>query len=159
MRRLPKLSLRLYDSATELSFTNILTEVPLYTLSTATGNVTITGTDYTSKTISFESSTVTEGIYNITISSPHCLTNLRNGVTIGATLVEMDTLLEGNANDDVQITGADFSVLLNDYLEVDGGDEWNNGRCDFDRNGQVTSIDFSLLADNYNLTSPRTVAE
>ena len=73
--------------------------------------------------------------------------------------MEMGTLQEGNANDDVQIAGADFSMLLNDYLEVPGSDEWNNGRCDFDRNGQVTSIDFSLLADNYNQTLPQAVGE
>ena len=72
---------------------------------------------------------------------------------------DMGTLLEGNANDDVQITGADFSMLLNDYLEVPGGGELNNGGCDFDHNGQVASVDFSLLEQNYSETSPQTVGQ
>ncbi|MFC2071875.1 beta strand repeat-containing protein [Chloroflexota bacterium] len=152
------LTIKLYDSATVLTYDNVLTEVPLYTFSTAS-DITIAATDYTSKTIIFETSIVPPGTYNIVISSPHQLINLRNGVTIGATLVEMGTLLEGNANDDVQITGADFCMLLYDYLQVSGGDDWHNGRCDFDRNGQVTALDFSLLVANYAKTSPQTVGE
>ena len=99
------------------------------------------------------------GNFNITACTCHCLVNLMNGVQIASegTSIDMGTLLTGNADDDNIIAGADFSILLDDYLQIPGGDDWNDGRCDFDRNGQVTSIDFSLLADNYNKTSPQTV--
>jgi len=153
------LTMKLYDNTTILTFSNILTETPLYTFSTANENISITETNTGTKTITFQVTGLPSGIYNITLFSPHCLVNLRNGVEIAPGSVDMGTLLEGNANDDVQIAGADFSMLLNDYLETSSGDQWNSGRCDFDRNGQVTSIDFSALAANYNLTSPQTVGE
>jgi hypothetical protein len=153
------LTMKLYGSTTVLTYSNILTETPLNTFSTGNGDISITETDTGTKTITFQVVGLPSGTYNITLFSPHCLINLRNGVEIASSSIDMGTLLEGNANDDVQIAGADFSMLLNDYLETSSGDDWNSGRCDFDRNGQVTSIDFSALAANYNLTSPQTVGE
>ncbi|MFH1087499.1 MAG: cohesin domain-containing protein [Chloroflexota bacterium] len=101
------------------------------------------------------------GAYYVTLGSPHTLINTLSGTVdfTGDVGREwgMGTLLEGNADDGVQVYGEDFSMLLNDYLQVPGGSKWNNGRCDFDRDGQVRITDFTLLAMNYNLTSPRTV--
>ena len=151
------LTLKLYAAGTNLTYANIATEEPLYTFSTTGETLEITETDFTTKTITFESTSVAAGTYTITLSSEHCLSNLKESVVAGSSLINMGTLFEGNANDDVQIAGADFSMLLNDYLETSGGDNWNSGRCDFDRTGQVTSIDYSLMAENYNETSPQTV--
>ena len=151
------LTLKLYETGTTLNYLNVLTEIPDHTASTANGDITIIDTNTATKTIIFQVTGLSTGTYNIGLYSPHCLINLAEAVTVGETLLDMGMLLEGNANDDVQIAGADFSMLLNDYLETPDGDEWNNGRCDFDRNEQVTSVDFSAIAQNYNLTSPRIV--
>lgn len=150
------LTLNLYDTGTALDYNNILTEVADYTFSTANSTLTITETNTGSKTITFTASGLPEGTYHVTLFTPHCLINLKENVALTEGTIDMGTLLEGNADDSVQIAGSDFSMLLNDYLEMSGGDKWNSGRCDFDRSGQVTSIDFSAMAANYNLTSPRT---
>jgi hypothetical protein len=46
---------------------------------------------------------------------------------------------------------------LSDYIAMVGDLNWNNGRCDFDRDGQVTAIDFSALIKNYNEISPEVI--
>ena len=153
------LTLKLYDQATTLTINNILTETPLYTFTKSDGAIIITNTNTSTKTITLQVTGLSVGTFNITLFTPHALINLRNGQAIAAsgTSFDMGTLLEGNADDSEQITGADFSLLLNDYLQIDSGDEWHGGRCDFDYSGQVTSVDFSLLIANYNETSPQTV--
>ena len=160
------LTIKLYDSATQLDIHNILGEVgppevpaaePYRTLSTTAGEITITDTVKSTKTITFEVAGLPVGTFNVTLSTPHALITLNNEATITAqgTSINMGTLLDGNADDDVQITGSDFSLLLNDYLQIAGGDEWHGGRCDFDCDGLVTSVDFSLLSINYNEFSPQ----
>jgi hypothetical protein len=153
------LTLRVYTSDTTLNISNILTEQPAYEFSTASQTVTITQTDSVNKTITFETASgILPGTYHISLSTPHCLINLKNNVAIGlGTSVDMGTLLSGNTEDSVQIDAADFTLMLNDYLMMEGGAKWNNGRCDFDRDGQVTSIDFSAMAKNYGLTSPNVI--
>ena len=54
------------------------------------------------------------------------------------------------------ISVGDFTSILNDYLAVEGSFNWNGGRCDFDRHGQVESVNYSLFAINYGKTSPQT---
>ena len=160
------LTIKLYDSATQLDIHNILGEEgppavpaaePYRTFSTTAGEITITDTIKSTKTVTFEVAGLPVGTFNITLFTPHALITLLNGQAIAAqgTSINMGELLEGNADDSVQITGADFTSLLNDYLQMDGDDNWWGGRCDFDRDGQVTSIDFSLLSMNYNEFSPQ----
>ncbi len=159
------LTLKLYHPSTVLDIHTILGEegpfvaaaVPMYTYTgTGTsGDITITQIVEATDTITFEVE-VPSGPYRITLVTPHSLISLEDVVLTSLTSsVNMGTLLEGNTNDDVQITGGDFSLLINDYLQVSSGTEWHDGRCDFDGDGQVTSIDFSLLSMNYNEYSPQ----
>ena len=161
------LTLKLYDPATVLDIHTVLGEtgpplvpaaVPIYTY-TGTG----TGGDITisdinpggNKHIDFTVD-VPSGAYKITLVTPHSLITLREAVLTAPTdTIDLGVLLEGNGDDSVQITGADFTSLLNDYAQMDGDDNWWGGRSDYDRDGQVTSIDFSLLSMNYNEYSPQ----
>ncbi|MFH1087179.1 MAG: cohesin domain-containing protein [Chloroflexota bacterium] len=164
-------TIKLYDKNTQLTYDNIMTEPYLYLFSNegtqqvATDEVVIVSIDPAARTVrlaaAFES--VWPDTYNATVVSPYNLINLRNGTPInqGFLPVSMGTLLEGNADNSVQVYGEDFSAFLNDYLATPGSptSKWNDGRCDFDRDLQVRVLDFTLLAMNYNLTSPRTVPE
>lgn len=151
------LAVKLYDPGTTLDSGNICAAIPLHTATKAQGAITITASNTSNKTITFQVDGLPIGTFNVALCSPHCLINLKNGVQItaqGASL-NMGTLFEGNADDSEQIAGADFSLLLNDYLQMYTGPKWNGGRCDFDCDGQVTAVDFSLIMLNYNQTSPQ----
>ncbi|MFH1087502.1 MAG: cohesin domain-containing protein [Chloroflexota bacterium] len=158
------LTLKIYNAATQLDYNNILTEKALfvYTKPNPDGGLEITGINQQAHTDSFRLPWAPVGTYQMTLVSPHTLVNLRKNVVMDQATpagVNMGTLLEGNADDGVQVYGEDFSMLLNDYLQTPGGPKWNVGRCDFDRDGQVRVLDFTLLTMNYNLTSPRTIVE
>ncbi|MBN1188201.1 MAG: Ig-like domain-containing protein [Dehalococcoidales bacterium] len=93
--------------------------------------------------------------YDVSICSPHCLTNVKRDVVIGETYtgVDMGTLLEGNADDDNKISISDFGILANTYGKQ-RGDEGFDERADFDRNDKVNIADFGLMATNYGKSSP-----
>ena len=59
----------------------------------------------------------------------------------------MGTLLEGNANNDNQVTLGDFGLLKLNFMTSDP-------TADFDRSGQVTLSDFGLLKLNFMRFSP-----
>ncbi len=92
---------------------------------------------------------IAPGVYDIYVSSNHTLANVRYDVTISkpSTSVDMGTLLEGNANNDVQVTLADFNILKSVFFSTDPV-------ADFDRSGQVTLADFNLLKANFFKSSP-----
>lgn len=94
----------------------------------------------------------------MTVFTPHALINLYNGVTIDREQppINMATLLEGNANDSNRIDITDFGILAAAYLATSQSGNWDE-RADFDRNGQVTILDFSLMATNFHERSPQTV--
>lgn len=150
------LTVRLFSSDTTLNSANILTEPAAYCFSTAAQTVSITQTSPLTSGITFTTApTIIPGIYHISLTSEHCLVNLKRNVTVtGDTTVDMGILLEGNADNNNQIFGADLNMLLCDFLQQPGDAKWNGGRCDFDGDGQVTAVDFSALAINYTLTSP-----
>lgn len=160
------LTLKAFPTSKTLDSSNILTEPAQYTLSTAGGQITITGVTTGTKTITCRVTGLPVGTYHLSLCTPHCLINLRQNYTIvPGTAIDMGTLLEGNSDYDItpvtsnqtQIFGSDFNMLLSDYLQMPGGDKWNNGRSDFDRNGQVNSVDFSVLVLNYTMSSPNIV--
>ncbi len=149
----------MYDNTTTLDLNNILTEEPVYTFTTADEAITITDTDLNSKTVIFESLAVAPGTYNIALTSPRCLINLRNGVTIAeGTSVDMGILLMGDANGDHKIDITDFGIVAAAYWTESGGEGWDE-RADFNHDGRVTVADLSLLAINFNKTSPQTLTE
>ncbi|MFC1909815.1 hypothetical protein ACFLXC_00790 [Chloroflexota bacterium] len=145
------LTMKFYDKSTVLNFTNILTEPPLYTFTRDSGHIVIINNNIDTKVVTFTVKGLPTGTFNITLVSPHTLIHLKNGVVLGLESVSlnMGALLEGNPDNSVQIAGSDFSLLLNDYLATPASGDWNGGRCDFDRSGEVTSLDFALLCRNY----------
>jgi hypothetical protein len=99
--------------------------------------------------------TVAPGTYDITAVSEHTLINVKRNVVIStpSAAVDMGTLLEGNANDDIIINISDFGVLAVSYMKTDGQPGYD-ARADFDRNGIINISDFGLLAVNYMKVSP-----
>ena len=99
--------------------------------------------------------TVDAGTYDITAVSEHTLINVKTNVVISApsTAVDMGTLLEGNANDDIIINISDFGILAVSYMKMEGEPGYDP-RADFDRNGIINIADFGLLAVNYMKISP-----
>ncbi|MCL0095651.1 cohesin domain-containing protein [Dehalococcoidia bacterium] len=106
---------------------------------------------------------IAPGTYDVTVASETTLINVRRNVDIPppvvlivdppTPVVDMGTLLEGNANGDHVINIADFSILAGSFGKAEG-DEAFDRRADFDRNGIVNIADFSLLAGNFMKTSP-----
>jgi hypothetical protein len=99
--------------------------------------------------------TVDAGSYDITAVSEHTLMNVKREVVISApsTAVDMGTLLEGNANDDIIVNISDFGILAVSYMKMEGEPGYD-ARADFDRNGIINIADFGLLAVNYMKMSP-----
>ncbi len=148
------LTLNLYDPGVVLCSDNILSEEPLYSF-TAGDGLSITGTDSETQTVYFQS-TLPGGAYHMCLSNTYTLHNVICNYVIAQNgqHLNMETLLFGNANCDARVSGGDFAMLLNDYWEQEGDPAWNNGRCDFDGNGQVTGLDYSIMAFNYSASSP-----
>ena len=101
------------------------------------------------------------GTYNVRVKNAHTLSNCRANVLLGTTTVsDFGTLLEGDANNDDCVKGADFSILASCYLCQEGQACWatlNCARADFNGDKRVAAADFSLLATNYNKCGPTTV--
>ncbi|MBI2832224.1 MAG: S8 family serine peptidase [Chloroflexi bacterium] len=155
------LKVKLYNEAVTNLNIKTLSPVANGTLSTADGNVIITGVN--SSTITFTVGALPPaGTYWVTLHSPHNLVNLKNSVAIAAqgTVIDMGTLLEGDAQDitegSVIIDIQDFVRFGNAYETGPGMANWN-ATADFDRNGWVRISDFGLLYQNYGKTSPQTV--
>jgi hypothetical protein len=132
---------------------DVLTATPVYTFNLTTAK---SG----SSTAVAQTLVVAPGTYDISVVSPHCLTNVERGVVIAipSTTIHLGTLLEGDANDDNKINIQDFGILSATYgksLGVSGYD----ARADFDRNGIINISDFGLLALNYARTSPAEVVK
>ncbi|MDH5781611.1 MAG: hypothetical protein OEZ07_03460 [Dehalococcoidia bacterium] len=93
--------------------------------------------------------------YDITAVSEHILMNVKRDVIISSpsTVVDMGTLLEGNANDDNIINISDFGILAVSFMKSEGEDGYDV-RADFDRNGIINISDFGMLAVNFMKSSP-----
>ena len=102
---------------------------------------------------------IPSGTYDISVVSPHCLTNKKAGVVIAtpSTAVNLGTLLEGDSNSTAlsanTINIADFGILASAYGK-NAGEDGYDAQADFDRNGIVNIADFGLLAANYGKNAP-----
>ncbi|MFC1782041.1 SUMF1/EgtB/PvdO family nonheme iron enzyme [Planctomycetota bacterium] len=98
---------------------------------------------------------VATGAYDIAVVSDHTLTNVKRNVIIPAlgASVDMNTLAEGNANDDQQIDLFDFSIFASAFNSSQPDPNYDP-RADFDRNGTVNILDLFLLAYNWLRISP-----
>ena len=126
---------------------NVLNDTPTYEFNlttTKSGNTAIC-----------DANGVAPGTYDIAAISEHTLTNVRKNAVISTpeTLVDLGTLLEGNANQDNTINLYDFAVLSMSWLasKTNGG---YDARADFDRNGLINASDLWLLSANWLRTSP-----
>lgn len=118
----------------------------------------------------FQIEAVAPGVYDVALlsSTPETdyLTNLIYGINIvgwsyedgeeiyltesGANAV----LLEGDANSDNTISGADVSVLVSTLrisFPLCEGDEGYDARADFNEDGCITGVDSSILVSNLNI--------
>jgi hypothetical protein len=156
------LTLKVYDSGTAITISNVATETPLYTFSTTDSTLIITDTDTTNHILTFSAPTMLPGSYNITVYTPHCLVNLKNNVTVtgSGTLVDMGELLAGDAQDisegNTIINITDFGRFASSY-EKASTDEGFDPTADFDESDFIDILDFTLLYTNFLKTSPQTV--
>ena len=74
-------------------------------------------------------------------------------IALPSTAVNMGTLLEGNANNDININIADFGFLVSSYNKSFGQSGYN-AMADFDNSLSVNIADFGLLVANYNKSAP-----
>jgi hypothetical protein len=95
------------------------------------------------------------GLYDVLVVSPHCLANVKHNVAISSPdyVIDMGTLLEGDANNDGQIRINDFGILAVAYGKYSGQSGYDT-RADFDRDGQIRIADFGLLSVNYGELAP-----
>jgi hypothetical protein len=93
---------------------------------------------------------IISGNYDISVTSPHCLINVKRNVVIitPLTSLNMGTLLEGNANNDEKVNIQDFGLLAKTYGKQRGQEGFDEN-ADFDRNDLINITDFGLLASNY----------
>jgi hypothetical protein len=94
---------------------------------------------------------VTPGTYDIVAKGYSTLANRTNAVVLpsGSTNVNLGLLRSGDANNDNQVTMADFSILAAAYRTV-AGDAAYDQRADFNGDGKVDIRDFSLLATHFS---------
>ncbi|MGC8827995.1 MAG: cohesin domain-containing protein, partial [Anaerolineae bacterium] len=98
------------------------------------------------------------GTFDMLVKGRHSLSSLRRGVTLPAAgVVDLGTLLEGDASGDDRVSGVDFSILATAYATQRGEAGWDE-RADFNDDGRITALDFSLLASNYGMEGPNAVA-
>jgi hypothetical protein len=126
---------------------DILKATPVYTFNpsaTKSGNVSTT-----------QVFGIILGTYDITVTSPHCLINVKRAVVLGAGNISlfMGTLLEGNANNDEKVNINDFGLMAKTYGKQRGQEGFDEN-ADFDRNDKINITDFGLLAANYGKRSP-----
>jgi parallel beta-helix repeat protein len=87
--------------------------------------------------------------YEMRVKGTHTLQKLVSvSLTPGGNLVNVGTLLEGDANDDNCVTILDFSKLAGTFGKCEG-DSGFDSQADFNQDGCVTILDFSLLAANF----------
>lgn len=95
------------------------------------------------------------GTYDIAVYSPTSLRSVRRGVVVGVDQpgsppLCFGELAEGDASGDGQIGPADVAMVVGAFA-AGAGTEAFNVQADFDRDGFVGVLDFSLLAFNYGL--------
>ncbi len=106
----------------------------------ASGNFTITG--------------MPSGTFYVRVKNTHTVSNCRANVVVPPIgIVDLGTMLEGDANDDDRVSILDFSVLRSGYYQC-AGDTGYDDRANFNDDSCVNILDFSLLRTNYYKQGP-----
>ncbi len=90
-------------------------------------------------------------VYRVWVKGSRSLARMSGDVTVNLdanTSYTTAVLLEGDANDNNQVTVADFAVMAASF-GLSSGDPGYDVRADFNGSGQITIADFSLLAGNF----------
>jgi dienelactone hydrolase len=118
------------DSSWSVGLTVTIGEQQYATTTDASGSFTLEG--------------LTPGTYDIRLKNLHTLANRRSlTLSPGANVVSFGTLKEGDANDDNCVTFTDFEILAGAFWP--GYDP----RADFNQDGVVNILDFSMLRENF----------
>jgi len=124
---------------------------------TATANYTFnpTTTKAAGMTATANVTGITPGYYDITVVSQHTVLNVKRNVeiTTPVTEVNMGTLLEGNADDNIIIDITDFTIFASKF-NLKPSVVPSAGAADFDCSNLVEITDFTIFAANYNEKSP-----
>jgi hypothetical protein len=92
------------------------------------------------------------GTFDVRIKNLHTLRNVRRNVAISGPLVlNMGTLLEGDADGDNRVRASDFAIVRAAYFTTEGQPGFDP-RADFDEDNRIRSSDFALLRSNYFAT-------
>jgi len=104
-------------------------------------------TDATGRFVS--ASAIAPGVYRVQLKGLHTLRNLRPGTTLtaGNNALNMETLLEGDANNDNQVRGQDISLLTAAYGKAQGQPGFDP-RADFNEDDVINDDDTDLLRAN-----------
>jgi len=128
------------------------------TVSSVADNSTIaawTQTTDTSGRLWFLPSLPMPSAVNVAVKNSHALGSMALNVPYpwGVDCLGMPTLLEGDANNNDQVSITDFSILRTAYGQTCPACD---ARSDFNEDGQVSITDFSLLRSNYARSGPST---
>lgn len=102
---------------------------------------------------------VQQGTYDVLVRTRSSLANRWRAVGLGANaaLLDMQTLYEGDTNQDGRINILDFARLASSYGAAVGQAGYE-ASADLNGDGVINILDFALLASNYGLEGPRDVA-
>ena len=105
--------------------------------------------------INTSGSGITLDVYDITVVSDHTLMNVKRGVVISepATTVNMGVLLEGNANNDLEISMDDLLLMTSTWLRSPRSLLFNK-MADFDRTNSINLYDYEMISGNWQKQSP-----
>ncbi|MBC7260464.1 MAG: hypothetical protein H5T63_00500, partial [Chloroflexi bacterium] len=107
----------------------------------------------------FTIANIPAGTYDIRVKGPHTLANIRSNVALntGNNSVNMGTLLEGDANNDNQVSVADASILASTFGLSQGNANFKP-EADFNNDGIVNAADQQLLQANFGKTGDQVVS-
>jgi len=119
------------------ALTDSSTPVYSFTPTATAGSFTVTG--------------MQPGTYEVAVKYSNSLQVVQTlNLVAGSNPADFGTLPAGDANDDNQVTGDDFTLLASTFNLGEGAVGYDE-RADFDGDGAVTGDDFTLLADNFNV--------
>ena len=94
------------------------------------------------------------GVYTLRIKSPHSLAVVIENIEISTEYTaqsDIESVFEGDADNNNSVTSSDFFILRNTYNKS-CGDTGYDDRADFNEDCMVTSTDFFQLRSHYNLS-------
>jgi hypothetical protein len=97
-----------------------------------------------------------DGYYDLVVKPNGAVSRERNSVRFFrgiAKSLTMGPFDEGDADGDDDVDATDLAILIPSYTRFAGHPGYD-ARADFNRDGTVSLLDFSLLAPTYHLAGP-----